>query len=112
MSLLLACGGFASLPAMAGVTCDLYDGDPATEDNGGADTGTQDERTTACGNGAVATGTVSTAFGTNAQATGNRAVAIGYDAQATHSAAIAIGVAARATSEWTVAIGESSKSTA
>lgn len=90
LSLLLACGAGASLPAMAGVTCALYDGDPATEDDGGADTGTEDDRTTACGNGAVA-GLVATALGTNAEATGRGSLALGYDLHATGSATIAQG---------------------
>ncbi|MDN5780605.1 MAG: hypothetical protein L0H23_01055 [Luteimonas sp.] len=109
LSLLVACGAGASLPAMAGVTCDLYDGDPATEDNGGADTGTQDDRTMACGSGAVA-GLVATAIGTNAEATGRASVALGYDSHATGSATIAIGTRAMATGAWSFAIGEGSKS--
>ena len=109
LSLLIACGAGASLPAMAGITCDLYDGDPATEDNGGADTGTEDDRTTACGDGATATGVVSTAFGADAEATGGRAVALGYDSHATGSSAIAIGVNSNASGSWSLALGSQSQ---
>src|SRR3546814_1569688 len=68
LSLLLACGAGASLPAVAGITCVVEHSEDGTQDTGGANTGTEDDRTTACGNGAVATGVVSTAFGTNAEA--------------------------------------------
>src|SRR5690606_31216146 len=110
LALLLACAG-ASLPAMAGITCDLYDGDPGTEDNGGADTGTQDDRAVACGSGAVA-GLVATAIGTNAQATGRGSVALGYQAHATGSATIALGIRANASGAWSFAAGEGASSSA
>src|SRR3546814_5330598 len=77
LSLLLACGAGASLPAMAGTLCVLYDTETGTQGTGGADTGTEDDRATACGKGTVA-GLVATAIGTNAEASGGRAVALGY----------------------------------
>src|SRR3546814_4538762 len=67
LSLLLACGAGASLPAMAGTLCVLYDTETGTQGTGGADTGTEDDRATACGKGTVA-GLVATAIGTNAEA--------------------------------------------
>src|SRR3546814_8544649 len=73
LSRLLACGAGASLPAVAGITCVVEHSEDGTQDTGGANTGTEDDRTTACGNGAVATGVVSTAFGTNADAKIGRA---------------------------------------
>src|SRR3546814_2422781 len=82
LSLLLACGAGASLPAMAGTLCVLYDTETGTQGTGGADTGTEDDRATACGKGTVA-GLVATAIGTNAEASGGRAVALGYDSHAT-----------------------------
>src|SRR3546814_8891457 len=84
LSLLLACGAGASLPAMAGTLCVLYDTETGTQGTGGADTGTEDDRATACGKGTVA-GLVATAIGTNAEASGGRAVALGYDSHATRS---------------------------
>jgi len=110
LSLLLACGTGASLPAMAGITCILEDSETGTQDNGGADTGTEDDRTTACGKDAVATGVVSTAFGTSAEATGGRAVALGYDSHATGSSTTAIGVDSHASGSWSLALGGSSRS--
>src|SRR5690606_23157613 len=68
LSLLLACGAGASLPAMAGITCIVQDSDTGTQDNGGADTVNEDERSTACGKNATA-GLTATALGTNAEAT-------------------------------------------
>src|SRR3546814_7056277 len=46
LSLLLACGAGASLPAMAGITCIVEDSETGTQDNGGADTGTEDRKST------------------------------------------------------------------
>ncbi len=112
LSLLLACGAVASLPATAGVTCDLYDGDPATEDNGGADTGTTDDRAIACGTDAAATGTASTAFGGGAQATSTGAVALGNDAAASANFATAIGSSTEASGTWSVAVGDSATGSA
>ncbi|WP_417472080.1 YadA-like family protein [Luteimonas mephitis] len=109
LSLLLACGAGASLPAMAGITCIVADSDAGTQDNGGADTGTEDDRATACGKGTVA-GLVATALGTNAEATGRASVALGYDSHATGSAAIAIGTRANASGDWSFAMGENAKS--
>src|SRR3546814_12491277 len=91
LSLLLACGAGASLPAMAGTLCVLYDTETGTQGTGGADTGTEDDRATACGKGTVA-GLVATAIGTNAEASGGRAAALGYDSDATSSDTLAIGV--------------------
>src|SRR3546814_7232588 len=68
LSLLLACGAGAILPAVAGITCVVEHSEDGTQATGGANTGTEDDRTTACGNGAVATGGVRTAFGTNGKA--------------------------------------------
>lgn len=112
LSLLLACGAGASLPAMAGITCIVEDSDTGNQDSGGADTGTQDERTTACGRNAVATGVVSTAFGTEATATGGRAVALGYNSTASSSDTIAIGVGSHASGSWSLALGGGSQSAA
>lgn len=112
LSLVLACGVGASLPAMAGITCIVDDSDAGTRDNGGADTGTEDDRTMACGKGATATGVVSTAFGTNAEATGGRAVALGYDSHATSSDTIAIGVRSNASGSWSLALGGGSQGSA
>src|SRR3546814_14462022 len=70
LSLLLACGAGASLPAMAGITCIVEDSETGTQDNGGADTGTENDSTTACGKGGVA-GLVATALGTNQEEIGN-----------------------------------------
>jgi hypothetical protein len=112
LSLLLACGACASLPATAGVTCVLEHTGTGTRDTGGADTGTEDDRSTACGNGAVATGNVSTAFGSNAEATGRGGVALGYDSHAIGSATIAIGARSNASGDWSFAIGENSESSA
>src|SRR3546814_7122339 len=109
LSLLLACGAGASLPAVAGITCVVEHSEDGTQDTGGANTGTEDDRTTACGNGAVATGVVSTAFGTNAEATGGRAVASGYDSHATGSSTIAIGVRPNASGSWSLALGSNSQ---
>lgn len=109
LSLLLACGAGASLPAMAGITCIVADSDAGTQDNGGANTGTEDDRTTACGKGATATGVVSTAFGTNAEATGGRAVALGYNSHATGSSTVAIGVDSNASGNWSLAMGSYSQ---
>src|SRR3546814_8607000 len=105
LSLLLACGAGASLPAVAGITCVVEHSEDGTKDTGGANTGTEDDRTTACGNGAVATGVVSTAFGTNAEATGGRAVALGYDSHATGSSTIAIAAPSNARGSWWPATG-------
>jgi len=110
LSLLSVCGAFVSLPAMAGVTCDLYDGDPATEDNGGADTGTSDDRSIACGSGAAAIGAASTAFGGGAQATESGTVALGNNAVANANFATAIGSSSEASGTWSVALGDSATS--
>jgi autotransporter adhesin len=109
LSLLLACGAGASLPAMAGITCIVEDSETGTQDNGGADTGGENDRTTACGKGAVA-GLVATALGTNAEAAGRASVALGYDSHATGSATIAIGTRATASGEWSFAMGEGATS--
>src|SRR3546814_12860662 len=93
---------------MAGITCIVEDSETGTQDNGGADTGTENDRTTACGKGAIA-GLVATALGTNAEASARGAVALGYDSHATGSATIAIGTRTRATGDWSFAIGESSQ---
>src|SRR3546814_12296456 len=106
------CGAGASLPAVAGITCVVEHSEDGTQDTGGANTGTEDDRTTACGNGAVATGVVSTAFGTNAEATGGRAVALGYDSHATGSSTIAIGVRSNARGSWSLSLGSNSQGTA
>src|SRR3546814_3973827 len=111
LSLLLACGAGARLPAVAGITCVVEHSEDGTQDTGGANTGTEDDRTTACGNDAVATGVVSTAFGTNAEATGGRAVALGYDSHATGSSTIAIGVRSNASGSWSLALGSNSQGT-
>lgn len=111
LSLLLACGAGASLPAMAGITCIVEDSETGTQDNGGADTGTEDERATACGKDAVA-GLVATALGTNAEATGRGAVALGYDSHATGSDTIAIGVDSNASGSWALALGGGSRGSA
>ncbi|HEX2082859.1 MAG TPA: YadA-like family protein [Xanthomonadaceae bacterium] len=112
LSLLLACGAGASLPAMAGVTCDLYDGDPATEDNAGADTGATDDRAIACGLGAAATGAASTAFGGGAQATQTGTVALGNNAVASANFATAIGGSTEASGAWSVAVGDNATGSA
>ena len=111
LSLLLACGAGASLPAMAGITCVVQSSDNGTEDNAGADTGTEDDRAMACGSGATA-GLVATAMGTNAEATGRGSVALGYDSHAIENATIALGTRSMATGAWSFAIGENSRSSA
>lgn len=111
LSLLLACGAGVSPPAMAGITCIVEDSETGTRDNGGADTGTEDDRATACGKGTVA-GLVATAFGTNAVATGGRAVALGYNSHATGSSTVAIGVDSNASGSWSLALGSSSQGSA
>src|SRR5690606_2694955 len=111
LSLLLACGVGASLPAMAGTLCIVEDSESGTQGTGGADTGTEDERATACGKDAVA-GLVSTALGTNAEATGGRSVALGYDSHATSSDTIAIGVGSNASGSWALALGGGSRGNA
>src|SRR3546814_20661700 len=90
LSLLLACGAGASLPAMAGITCIVEDSETGTQDNGGADTGTENDRTTACGKGAIA-GLVAPALGTNAAAPARGAVELDYDSHATGRATLALG---------------------
>ena len=104
LSLLLACGAGASLPAMAGTLCVVEDSETGTQSTGGADTGTEDDRATACGKNAAA-GLVSTALGTNADATGSRAVALGYDSHATGNGTIAVGVNSNASGPWSLALG-------
>src|SRR3546814_17687781 len=42
LALLPACGAGASLPAMAGTLCVLYDTETGTQGTGGAETGTED----------------------------------------------------------------------
>src|SRR3546814_3670693 len=93
---------------MAGTLCVLYDTETGTQGTGGADTGTEDDRATACGKGTVA-GLVATAIGTNAEASGGRAVALGYDSHATSSDTIAIGVNSHASGPWSLALGGGSQ---
>src|SRR3546814_12251333 len=94
-----------------GTLCVLYDTETGTQGTGGADTGTEDDRATACGKGTVA-GLVATAIGTNAEASGGRAVALGYDSHATSSDTIAIGVNSHASGSWSPALGGGSQGTA
>src|SRR3546814_6063498 len=90
LSLLLACGAGASLPAVAGITCVVEHSEDGTQDTGCANTGTDDDSTTACGHGSVATVLVSTAFGTNAEATGGPSVALCYDSLSSLSTSLPI----------------------
>lgn len=103
-------GACMSLPAAAGVTCQLLDPNGNDIGDGGADIGDDtggNANATACGRGALATSAAATAFGQDAQATGIASVAAGIGTRATGSSSTAVGAHASASAPWAIALGRS-----
>ncbi|HJR73231.1 MAG TPA: YadA-like family protein [Luteimonas sp.] len=97
-----------SLPAAAGVTCQLFDPGGTDIGDGGADAGGDaggNANATACGRGALATSAAATAFGRDAQATGISSMAVGIGTRASGSSAVALGAYANASGNWAIALG-------
>lgn len=108
LTLAAAISACISLPALAGVRCQLLDANGNDIGDGGADAGNDgggQANATACGRGALATNAAATAFGQDAQATGSAATAIGLGSRATDGSAIAIGAYANASGPWAMAMG-------
>ena len=127
LGIALAIGACTSLPALAGVTCQLLDGNGNDADDGGADggpdKGSGSDDSIACGRNAQAAGAQGTVFGTQSSAIVG-GVAIGYRAIASgnfntamgHNAnaggqfrSTAIGSGATTTNYYSTAIGSSAQ---